>query len=142
MDNIMDNTVVRITKRFTFEACHNLVNYEGPCHRLHGHSYKLYVTVRRFINPNSGMVMDFKTLKSIVNTHVIDKVDHQNLNEIMPEEFQMSPKDNTTCENMLVAFWVALDHSLLSEGVTLDKLKLYETEDSYAEIDRRDIYNG
>jgi 6-pyruvoyltetrahydropterin/6-carboxytetrahydropterin synthase len=140
--NTRNNVPVRIAKAgFSFEACHSLAeNYVGPCSRMHGHSYKLSVEVEGVPDPDTGMVMDFKVLKKMVNENIIDKVDHQNLNEIMPEQFSLP--GNTTCEKMIVAFWWALDHDLMDMGVKLVKLKLWETEDSHAGLTREMVYSA
>ena len=63
--------LIRVTKEFTFEMAHVLWNYDGPCKNVHGHSYRLFVTLSGFPadnpdNPKNGMVMDFSDLKSIV----------------------------------------------------------------------------
>lgn len=120
--------MLTVTKRFTFEACHHLPYYEGACHRLHGHSYKLNVTVTgdRITdkdNPKCGMIIDFKDLKKIVNKEVVDRYDHTDLNTFF---------ENPTAENMVVAMAHDIEHNL-PEGVKLVSVKLWETEDSYAE---------
>ena len=74
-------TKIRITKKFRFEAAHALYGYDGKCKNIHGHNYKLFVTVIGVpVNDNSnakeGMVMDFGDLKKIVNTQIIEKFDH------------------------------------------------------------------
>lgn len=131
----MPNTIpVRVTKRFTFEACHRLINYKGPCERMHGHSYKMEVTVVGVPN-EQNLTIDFKHLKHVVNTHVISKVDHQDLNDVLLMEFDLA--SNTTCEAMIVLFWKEIEKALESEGfyhVKLDRIRLWETEDSYAEL--------
>jgi len=135
---------VRLTKFFEFEASHHLVNYKGACERPHGHSYKLYVTVEGIPVDGLGMVMDFKELKAIVKEQILDKVDHYDLNDAMPQEFAMKYTDNTTCENMIIAFWYALDH-IISENnssVKLSEIKLYETSSSYATLTRDLVYGG
>lgn len=135
---------VRIAKAgFNFEACHSLAeNYVGPCSNMHGHSYKMIVEIEGIPNPLDGMVVDFKKLKALVNEFVVSKVDHKNLNEVMPVEFSMN--GNTTCEKMIVAFWWALDHEISTRfpGVKLVKLKLWETEDSHAGITRGMVYGA
>ena len=73
--------MIRLTKEFSFEMAHALAGYDGPCREIHGHSYKLFVTVRGIPeqNPNSpkyGMVMDFGDLKRIVNRLIVDRYDH------------------------------------------------------------------
>ena len=72
--------MVRITKEFKFEMAHALHGYDGLCKNIHGHSYKLFVTVKGKIkndngNAKDGMVLDFDVLKSIVKPEVINKYD-------------------------------------------------------------------
>lgn len=131
---------VNITKKFKFESSHRLVNYKGKCNRYHGHSYVLEVTVEGIPN-KQGLVMDFGELKKIVNELIIKKCDHWNLNKTMPLIYSMH--ENTTCENMIVAFWYTLDHYILEnyEGIFLKKLKLWETDSSYAELTREMVYS-
>ena len=128
---------VRITKRYTFEAAHSLPNYEGKCSHLHGHSYKLEVTVsgtidsedivRGFQNDEPvlaecGMVVDFSNLKSCIKS-VVDVYDHSNLNDhfVLP-----------TAECMSVQIFKDIQHKL-GNSVRVESVKLWETEDSYAE---------
>ena len=67
---------MRLTKMFSFEMAHCLWHYEGKCSNLHGHSYKMEVTVEGLPSQENGMVIDFKKLKDIVNETIIDKFDH------------------------------------------------------------------
>lgn len=122
-----------VTKKFTFEACHNLLKYDGNCSRLHGHSYKLYVTVSGNIETPSDdivatdcMVLDFKTLKDIVKVEVVDKLDHSYLNDRYAQP---------TAEVMALDIFKTLN-SVLPVDCLLEKVRLYETEDSYAEVCR------
>ena len=74
-------SVVRVTKQFSFEMAHTLDGYDGACREIHGHSYRLFVTVRGVpcadeSSPKCGMVVDFGVLKSIVNRLVVDRLDH------------------------------------------------------------------
>lgn len=122
---------VSVTKRFTFEASHNLMFYVGPCSNLHGHSYKLYVTVSGYVdtvskNVTDCMVIDFKDIKSIVKREVIDKLDHTYLNEVFTQP---------TAEVMAVLIFQTLENAF-PKDCTLEKIRLYETEDSYAEVCR------
>ena len=122
---------VSVTKRFTFEASHNLINYEGACSKLHGHSYKLYVTVSGIVYTNSessfdSMVMDFKELKSLIDKEIVGKLDHAYLND-----FYTQP----TAEIMAVDIFDRISKALPLD-CTLEKVRLYETEDSYAEVCR------
>jgi 6-pyruvoyltetrahydropterin/6-carboxytetrahydropterin synthase len=140
METTPDSIKIAITKKFGFEACHQLVGYPGPCGRLHGHSYKLNVTVTGERDSKTGMVMDYAQLKQIVNDNILQYVDHENLNEVMPLYFSVTGP--TTCENMLVGFWYALDHELAAYGVQLTKIVLYETETNYGELTRDMVYRG
>lgn len=129
---MVDNQRVYITKRFTFEACHHLPNYNGKCANVHGHSYKLEVTVSAekdftlgHSSPYNNMVIDFSTLKSIVNAEVVNKYDHRDLNEF----FAMP-----TAESMVVEMFEDIRSKLndMFDFVRLEEVKLWETEDSYA----------
>lgn len=84
-----------VTKEFKFDAAHYLTKYHGKCERLHGHTYKLQVTVEGPIQEN-GLVLDFVVLKNIVKEQVLSKLDHQNLNEIF---------DNPTSEHIAIWIW-------------------------------------
>ena len=117
-----------VSKLFEFEACHHLPHYDGACHNLHGHSYKLEVTVSGQVSknendPKCGMIIDFKDLKAIVKSVAVDKYDHSNLNEFFP---------NPTAEIMVKQIAVDI-MSKLPQGVYLMSCKLWETSTSYAE---------
>ena len=73
--------IIRLTKEFSFESAHALDGYDGLCREIHGHSYRLFVTIKgepvsEESNPKLGMVMDFGDLKRIVNGEIIDRLDH------------------------------------------------------------------
>lgn len=116
---------ISVMKRFTFEAAHHLLEYEGPCQYQHGHSYIVEVFVTGERN-DCGMVMDFGILKKTMNELIIDKLDHKDLNNVLPF--------NTTAENM--AFWML--STLLNEinmkktGCEVWKVQLWETANSCA----------
>ena len=117
-----------VTKLFEFEACHHLPHYDGACHNIHGHSYKLEVTVSGQVSknendPKCGMIIDFKDLKAIVKSVAVGKYDHSNLNEFFP---------NPTAEIMVKQIAVDI-MSKLPQGVYLMSCKLWETSTSYAE---------
>ncbi len=140
--------IIRLTKEFSFEAAHALGGYDGPCREIHGHSYRLFVTIKGTpstdpMNPKQGMVMDFGVLKKIVNEEIISRFDHalvlrttadEGLRRVLSEQFDnvVTVEYQPTCENMLDDF----AHRLmmrLPEGVTLHSLRLHETASSYAE---------
>ena len=80
MENEKKPTIIRLTKEFTFEAAHALEGYDGLCREIHGHSYRLFVTVKGTpcadeSNPKFGMVMDFGDLKKSLK-EICDQLDH------------------------------------------------------------------
>lgn len=141
--------MIRITKIFTFETAHVLYNYDGKCKNMHGHSYKLFVTVKGrpgndLEDPKNGMVMDFGEIKTIVKEEITDLWDHAVLiNAASPHRDLGKSLEaqghkviycnfQPTCENMLYAI-AALLKKRLPEHVQLAYLKLHETENSYGE---------
>ncbi len=72
--------MMRLTRSFSFEAAHFLTKYHGKCEHLHGHTYKLWITIEGEIQEN-GMILDHGFLKKIVNERIIDKFDHRCLND-------------------------------------------------------------
>lgn len=120
---------VYCTKEFEFEAAHHLLNYEGACARVHGHSYKLQVTVSGevytsgLLQATDHMVLDFKELKKIVEDKIIRTHDHADLNELYP---------NPTAEVMVVKMYGEILESL-PRDVRLESVKLWETSTSFAE---------
>ncbi len=116
----------KITKRFTAESAHYLPDHLGKCKNLHGHSYKIEVTVRGDVGiagPENGMVMDFGNLSQIVKEKVIEKIDHKILNALIKVP---------TAENL--AEWIFDELApAISSGVEVDSVRVWETENSYAE---------
>ncbi len=140
---------IRITKQFNFETGHALYGYDGKCRNVHGHSYKLSVTVIGEPNPNPthvkhGMVIDFSDLKRIVKEEVVDLFDHATVfNKNTPHvelAQQLSNRGHhvilvdyqPTSENMVIDF-AAKIASRLPSYLSLHSLKLQETETSFAE---------
>jgi len=139
---------IRITKEFDFEMAHALHGHDGPCRFIHGHSYKLSVTVRGkpvydHDSPRNGMVMDFKELKVIVKGHIISRFDHalvlsnlsvisgldaggELLGKLIRVDFQPSS------ENLLIHF-AGILRPLMPPGVELFAMRLCETATSCAE---------
>ncbi|WIF94222.1 6-carboxytetrahydropterin synthase QueD [Caminicella sporogenes] len=128
----MHDKFINVTKIFTFDSAHKLENYDGNCKYLHGHTYKLEITIRGKTDYR-GMVIDFNELKKIVNEKIISKLDHKYLNDVF--DF------NTTCENMVVWIFNELNGVLNSKNYLLKKVRLWETPTSYAELEREDFYN-
>lgn len=127
------NKRVAISKVFTFDAAHHMHNYQGKCISLHGHTYRLEVTISGYPDEN-GMSIDFGTIKQIYEERIKEKVDHRYLNEQLPPM-------NTTVENVLVWLWEQIDGSLQEKGLKekgfrIEELKLYETPNSYGTLKR------
>jgi 6-pyruvoyltetrahydropterin/6-carboxytetrahydropterin synthase len=127
---------VYVTKRFQFEAAHHLHNYDGKCSNVHGHSYKLEVTVSKPVdfNPSSlskakdAMVLDFSVLKSVVNDVAVSLYDHSNLNE----HFGNYPTAELMVVSMFEDIQECFDGHYPAYGIKVEEVKLWETEDSYA----------
>ena len=118
---------VYVTKEMTFDSCHNLLEYDGACANLHGHTYKIQVTFGGYCD-DKGFIVDFKDIKKIMKETVVDGADHKYLNDLM--EF------NTTAENMVCYYYDLLTVALgnLYKGqVTVESVKLWETPTSFAE---------
>ena len=140
---------IRITKQFSFETGHALYGYDGKCKNVHGHSYKLSVTVigspiTDRSNVKFGMVIDFTDLKKIVKEEIVDQFDHATVfngttphielaNELMTRGHHVILVDyQPTSENLVVDFSQRIINRL-PEGITLFSLKLQETDSSFAE---------
>ena len=123
---------ISVTKIFKFDAAHFLPEHKGKCADIHGHTYRLEVTVARTdgdvlaSGSSAGMVLDFGDLKEIVQREIIEKVDHKMLNDVLPFR--------TTAENVVVYFYEVLERQLAPLGVEVLKLKLWETQTSFAEV--------
>jgi 6-pyruvoyltetrahydropterin/6-carboxytetrahydropterin synthase len=140
---------IRITKKFSFETGHALYGYDGKCKNVHGHSYKLSVTVigspiENRDNVKFGMVIDFTELKKIVKEEIVDQFDHATVfNETTPHvELAHELKNRghhvilvdyqPTSENMVIDFAQRIIARLPAD-IKLFALKLQETESSFAE---------
>ncbi len=140
---------IRVTKEFRFEMGHALHGYDGLCKNIHGHSYRLFVTVigspiTDKTDKKQGMVIDFGDLKRVVNDEIVNKFDHAIVlnetqkNEVVKvdasplfERYYLLPYQ-PTCENMVADFAQRIQKRL-PKDVTLFSLKMYETANSYAE---------
>jgi len=144
---------MQVTKEFRFDSAHYLPDYYGKCERMHGHTYKLHVTVEGEVAEN-GLVIDFVILKKIVKEKVLSKLDHQVVNDVVP----MASAEN-------VAIWIwnqlvdmssniqrelndpnlpqsvtkyfkdqtseAIDVTAFSSQIKLVEIKLWETPESF-----------
>ena len=130
--------MLTITKEFRFDAAHRLYLKDlteeenrgiyGKCSYFHGHTYRLQVTVSGKVQP-TGMIINFTDLKQLVVDRILSRYDHACLNDLA--EYRDLP---TTAENMVLHIFEALSACLGEKGITLTRIRLYETPDSWAEV--------
>ena len=140
---------IRITKQFSFETAHALHGYDGKCKNIHGHSYKLFVTVLGApildpLDPKYGMVMDFGDLKNIVKEEIVDVFDHATIFNKNTPHLDLGEQliqlghhilllDYQPTTEMMVIDFAQKISKRLPENIQLHSLKLRETESSFAE---------
>lgn len=131
--------MVYITRKEHFNAAHRLFNPEwsdekneavfGKCSNkhFHGHNYNLFVTVKGNPDTDTGIIVNLKELSQLINSRIIDKLDHKNLN--LEVDFLRGIMPST--ENVVKAIWEELKPHIT--GCKLHSIKLFETENNYAE---------
>lgn len=140
---------IRITKQFSFETGHALYGYDGKCRNVHGHSYRLSVTVigvpiAEATNVKFGMVIDFGDLKRVVKEEIVDVFDHATVfnkntphvelaKELMDRGHNVLLVDYQPTSEMMVIDFAEKIKNRLPEPIQLHSLKLQETATSYAE---------
>lgn len=140
---------IRITKQFSFETGHALYGYDGKCRNVHGHSYRLSVTVIGIpiadtTNVKYGMVIDFSDLKKIVKEEIVDVFDHATVFNQNTPHVELAKELSDRGHNVLLVNYqptsemMVIDFSKkikarLPENIYLHSLKLQETATSYAE---------
>lgn len=140
---------IRITKQFSFETGHALYGYDGKCRNVHGHSYKLAVTVignpiTDANNVKFGMVIDFTDLKKIVKEEIVNVFDHATVfnkntphvelaKELEDRGHNVLLVDYQPTSEMMVIDFAEKIKKRLPEKIKLHSLKLQETDSSYAE---------
>lgn len=139
--------MLQLTKIFKFETAHAIHGYEGLCKNIHGHSYELHVTVRSKELTNDayisqpGFLVDFKDLKAIVKTHIVDHFDHS---LILSKAYIAAHPELATLENIdiwdvepsaenILLYIMAQLKDRFPEHIYIHNLKIYETSTSYAE---------
>lgn len=132
-------SMVYITRKEHFNAAHKLANPNwsdeknrevfGPCANpnYHGHNFELYVTIKGTPDPDTGFIMDLKKLRDIIKEHVIDLLDHQNIN--LDVEFMRGKM--ASIENIAIGIWQQITPHLV--GCELHCVKLVETRHNYVE---------
>jgi len=132
--------VVRATRRMHFSSAHRLYREEwsdernrevfGDCSNphWHGHNYELFVTVEGPVDPETGFVMDLKSLKELLEERVVSDMDHKNLN--VEVEWLRGVIPST--ENVAIGIWDRIV-SALPDGITLVKVAVHETPRHFVE---------
>jgi 6-pyruvoyltetrahydropterin/6-carboxytetrahydropterin synthase len=130
-----------ITRKEHFNAAHRLFREDyddemnlavfGKCSNpnWHGHNYTLFVTIAGEINPATGFVINLKELSIIIREKITEKIDHKNIN--LEVDFMQGKMAST--EVLTVAIWDELEDEIKKLGATLFSVKLYETENNFAE---------
>ncbi len=125
---------MRIGKRYSFQAAHQLLNHKGKCKNLHGHSYEVEIEVTGPIHDdrgesNDGMVIDFDILDQAVNP-VMEALDHKFLNDV--EGIGVATAENVAG---YIATWTAFNLEVFpqSDNVIVRLVRVWETRKSYAE---------
>ena len=143
------NKKVRVTKQFKFETGHAIYGYDGLCKNVHGHSFKLDVTIigQPINDPDhvkNGMVIDFGDLKAIVNKEIVQPFDHATVLNVKSPHKEIADEMESrghkilrvsyqpTCEMMIIDFALKLKVKLPNH-LKLYSLKLRETETAFAE---------
>ena len=117
-----------INKEFKFDSAHNLVEYNGKCENLHGHTYRLRITLEGE-RAAGDMIIDFVELKKIVKERVVDKLDHAYLNDIIPQ---------STAENISLWIWDQLESELKGPNYRLYEINLSKCcKEHYLEISQK-----
>ena len=133
--------MIHIQRKERFSAAHQLYNPNwseekndevfGKCSNknFHGHNFTLIVTVKGEVNPDTGFVMNLVDLKNLIKEHIIEKVDHRNLN--LDVDFMVGKFAST--ENLAIEFWKILEPLVLNYGAKLHCIRLEETENNSVE---------
>jgi 6-pyruvoyltetrahydropterin/6-carboxytetrahydropterin synthase len=137
---------MKITRRAEFSASHlcrnprlseeenRAVYGDAASTHGHGHNYTLEVTLEGQPDPVTGMVMDLKHLKEVIQEAVIEPMDHRFLNYEVPPFDTVIP----TTENLVLEIWRRLEPRLHSANSRLDTVRVYETEDLFVEYSGED----
>ena len=133
----------RLSKEFTFAMGHRLSCHKGLCKNFHGHNYTIIVGIKTEFLNEAGMVIDFSVLKGIVNSH-LDEMDHALMVNNNDEDFIIKMKEHfsemkviitpfePTAENMAREIFMNVEKQIMSFGVEVDYVTVYETDTSQA----------
>ncbi|HTV53923.1 MAG TPA: 6-carboxytetrahydropterin synthase QueD [Terriglobia bacterium] len=115
-----------VSVEYSFAAGHALRNYKGKCENIHGHNYRLQVTVVGDALNDAGLLVDFSDLKKEIRL-VVSRFDHQFLNEVAPFD-QLNP----SAENLARYISDSIGPQLRHRGLQVQAVTVWETETSSA----------
>ena len=120
-----------LTVRTRFAAAHRIEDYQGPCHRVHGHTWLIEATVLGPQLNRLGMLVDFQELKRLLN-NIIDELDHQNLNELEP--FVSGGEKSPTAENLARYIFERLKPEIntMQRDLRVGLVRVWESPDASA----------
>lgn len=130
-----------LTRKLTFSASHRYENPNwnvaknravfGPCYSPHGHghNYEIEVSLRGPIDPETGMILNLRTVDEVLQREIFDRFDHRNINVEVPECEGIIP----TLENLCLVMWDMLQPPLREAGGALHRIRLHESRDLYCD---------
>jgi 6-pyruvoyltetrahydropterin/6-carboxytetrahydropterin synthase len=121
-----ETNMYELSIQTSFSAAHRLRNYQGDCEALHGHNWKVQVTVQSRTLNDIGLAIDFKTLKEITG-ETLDRIDHTCLNDIAPFS-----DINPSSENIARVLYEEMKTSLAAFGVSLLRVSVWESDNAWA----------
>ncbi len=119
-----------VSKESWFSAAHHLRNYNGKCENMHGHNWKVKVSVSSETLSEEGFVIDFKILKKLMN-NILDKLDHYDINTVKPFD-----TINPTAENIASFIMEEMEKEVIKtrDDLYISKVEVWESEGSCAEV--------
>jgi len=147
--------MVSVTRKFTFEAAHRLPEHKGGCARIHGHSYKLEVTIVGEMDDETGMIVDFGDIKKYLKGWIDDNLDHRLILSSKKDESLINAVEKVlpsmkvyvlpfepTVENMAKYLLNDVFQTLVGDKLEVFKVKLWETENCFAEAIKEGYVNA
>lgn len=125
----MNGEKFALTVRSSFSAAHRLPEYEGNCERLHGHNWRVEITVESEVLDTRGMAIDFRVMKSELGG-ILSRMDHKYLNEVPPFDCR-----NPSSENIARHIFDEME-GRVAPPVRLSRVTVWESEDAWAEYSR------
>jgi 6-pyruvoyltetrahydropterin/6-carboxytetrahydropterin synthase len=122
-DSEQGRPVYYVTVKTEFAAAHQLRGYRGKCENLHGHNWKIEVTLKGKALDKVGMLVDFTELKAWLRVIIDEQLDHRNLNDIPPFDAALNP----SAENLAKYIFDGVA-GRAPAGIAVDRVTVYETD--------------